>query len=97
MIQDLYFIYLIHSHIWINICMDDEKVAIIHRNIYPNMAINQIYEIQIFNHPSIFLAQHLKPNIEIWGVRGGGESYFFPSLLMIKNLQIHLISKFINF
>jgi hypothetical protein len=70
-----------------------EKVAIIHRNIYPNMAINQIYEIQIFIQSSIFLAQHLKPNIEIWGAKKKKlkKNYFSPSLLVIKNLQIHLI------
>jgi hypothetical protein len=44
------------SHFFNFFQLDLGKVAIIQRNIYPNMAINHIYEIQIFDHPSIFLA-----------------------------------------
>ncbi len=102
--KDLYFIYLIYSHIWINISMDDShffnffqldlgKVAIIQRNIYPNMAINHIYEIQIFDHPSIFLATLWIPSLWIWW------SYLllFSSLVATENLQNHFFFRILIF
>jgi len=66
------------SHFFNFFQLDLGKVAIIHRNIYPNMAINQIYEIQIFNQSPIFLAQHLKPNIKIWEKKKKKKPIFFP-------------------
>jgi hypothetical protein len=45
-----------------------EKLAIVIKTMYPNLAINQIwlYGIQILHHASISLATNWKPNIEIW-------------------------------
>ncbi len=41
-----------------------------------------------FNHPSIFLATQLQPNIEIFLL-------FYSSLLTIENLQNHFIFEFL--
>lgn len=68
------------------------KVAIIHRRMQKKWLFSQIwlktkYEIQLFIHPSMFLAKHWKPNIESWQF-----SPFFSSILAIENLQSPLIS-----
>jgi hypothetical protein len=67
------------------------KMVIMRRSVLPNLAIYKNYEVQIFIHPSMFLATDWRLNINIWQFF----DYFFWSLLAIENLQNHFIFYFL--
>jgi hypothetical protein len=78
------------------------KVAIIHRRMqkkwlsslgrFSQTWLKTKYEIQVFTHPSIFLAKHLKPNTESWKF-----SPFFHQFWRLKTPKIPQFPGFFNF
>lgn len=69
-----------------------KEMAIIITKIQPNIAMDQIWSLIIFNLPCLFMANHCKPSIGMWRIL----LYFF-SLLATETFQNHFIYEFFNF